>query len=107
LPASEATTGPSSCRWSSSPSTASTLGSGYTPFYDDRGQHPHRPLLLAAPPDMAAAAVDGDAAARLLAQVTGEVLALLQERQDWRKAELDAHRRDVRLAMGDEVLLDT
>ena len=34
------------------------------------------------------------AAARLLAQVTGEVRPLLQERmQDRRKAELDTHRR--------------
>ena len=87
--------------------SASTLGSGYTPFYADRGQHPRRPLLLTAPPDAAAAVGDGEAAARLLAQVTGEVRALLQERQDRRKAELDAHRRDVRLAVGDEVLLDT
>jgi hypothetical protein len=46
-------------------------------------------------------------AARLLEQVTGEVLALLQERQDRRKAELDAHRWDVRFAVGEEVLLDT
>jgi hypothetical protein len=87
--------------------SASTLGSGYTLFYADRGQHPRRPLLLAAPPDAAAAAGDGDAAARLLAQVTGEVRALLQEQQDRRKAELDAHRRDLRFAVGDEVLLDT
>jgi hypothetical protein len=42
-----------------------------------------------------------------MAQVTGEVRALLQERQDRCKAELDAHRRDVRYAVGDEVLLDT
>ena len=33
--------------------------------------------------------------------------ALLQERQDRRKAELDAARRDVHFALGDEVLLDT
>jgi hypothetical protein len=32
--------------------SASTLGSGYTPFYADRGQHPHRPLLLTALPDV-------------------------------------------------------
>ena len=40
-------------------------------------------------------------------RVTEEVLALLQERQDRRKAELDASRRDVQFAVGDEVLLDT
>jgi hypothetical protein len=28
--------------------SASTLGSGYTPLYADRGQHPRRPLLIAA-----------------------------------------------------------
>ena len=39
--------------------------------------------------------------------VTGEVRALLQERQDERKARLDPRRRDVQLAPGDEVLLDT
>jgi hypothetical protein len=88
--------------------SASPLGSGYTPFYADRGQHPCCPLLLTSPPDAVAAAGDGEAAARLLAQVTGEVRAP-QERQDRdrRKAELDAHRRDVRFAVGDEVLLDT
>ncbi len=36
---------------------ASTQDSGYTPFYADRGQH-LRQLLLAAPPDAAAAAGD-------------------------------------------------
>ena len=40
-------------------------------------------------------------------QSLAEVRALLQERQDRRKAELDAHRRDVQFAVGDEVLLDT
>ena len=39
--------------------------------------------------------------------MTAEVRALLQERQDRRKAELDATRRDVQFAPGDEVLLDT
>ena len=42
-----------------------------------------------------------------MTRVTAEVRALLQERQDQRKAEHDAHRRDVRFAVGDEVLLDT
>ena len=42
-----------------------------------------------------------------MARITAEVLALLQEQQDRRKAEQDAHRRDVQLAVGDEVLLDT
>jgi hypothetical protein len=41
-------------------------------------------------------------------RVTTKVQALLQERQDRRKAELDAHRRDMRrFTVGDEVLLDT
>jgi hypothetical protein len=39
--------------------------------------------------------------------VTGKVRALQQEWQDRRKAELDAHQRDVRFAVRDEVLLDT
>jgi hypothetical protein len=42
-----------------------------------------------------------------MAHITAEVQALLQEQQDRRKAALDAHRRDVQLAVGDEVLLDT
>ena len=42
-----------------------------------------------------------------MGRVTTEVWALLQERQARRKAELDAHRRDVQFAVGDEVLLDT
>ncbi len=40
-------------------------------------------------------------------RVTAEVLALLQKRQDRRKAELDAARRDVQFAPADEVLFDT
>ena len=42
-----------------------------------------------------------------MGRITAEVRALLQERQDRRKAELDAQRRDVQFAVGDEVLLDT
>jgi hypothetical protein len=44
-----------------------------------------------------------------MGHMTTEVLALLQERQDRRKAEFDTHRRDVRFAVpvGDEVILDT
>ena len=42
-----------------------------------------------------------------MGHVTAEVRALLQERQDRRKEELDASRRDVQFAVGDEVLLDT
>jgi hypothetical protein len=87
--------------------SASPLGSGYTPFYADRGQHPRRPLTPPDAPDPAAPAGSGEAAAHLMARVTAEVRALLQERQDQRKAELDAHRRDVRFAAGDQVLLDT
>ena len=87
--------------------SASPLGSGYTPFYADRGQHPRRPLNPPAPPDPAVPAGAGEAAAHLMTRVTAEVRALLQERQDQRKAEHDAHRRDVRFAVGDEVLLDT
>ena len=49
----------------------------------------------------------GEAAANLMMRVTAEVRALLQERQDQRKAEHDAHRRNVQFAVGDEVLLDT
>jgi hypothetical protein len=87
--------------------SASQLGSGYTPFYADRGQHPRRPLTPPDAPDPAAPAGSGEAAAHLMARVTAEVRALLQERQDQRKAELDAHRRDVQFAAGDQVLLDT
>jgi hypothetical protein len=35
--------------------SVSTLGSGYTPFYADRGQHPRRPLTPPAPPPPAPA----------------------------------------------------
>ena len=42
-----------------------------------------------------------------MSRVTGEVRAMLQERQDSRKARLDVHRRDVQFVVGDEVLLDT
>ena len=86
---------------------ASPLGSRYTPFYADHGQHPRRPLNLAAAADPAAPAGSSEAVAHLMGRVTAEVRALLQERQDRRKAELDATRRDVQFAVGDEVLLDT
>ena len=42
-----------------------------------------------------------------MGRVTAEVRALLQERQDRHKAELDATRRDEQFAVGDEVMLDT
>ena len=42
-----------------------------------------------------------------MGRVTEEVQALLQQRQDRRKAELDASRRDVQFDVGDKVLLDT
>ena len=87
--------------------SALQLGSGYTPFYADRGQHPRRPLNPPATPDPAVPAGSGEAVAALMGRVTAEVRALLQERQDRRKAEHDSHRRDVRFAVGDEVLLDT
>jgi hypothetical protein len=87
--------------------SASTLGSGYTPFYADRGQHPRRPLTPPGAPDPSVPASSGEAAAHQMARITAEVRALLQEQQDRRKAEQDAHRRDVQLAVGDEVLLDT
>ena len=86
---------------------ASPLGTGYTPFYADRGQHPRRPIAPPDEVDAPAAVGGGDAIARLMDHVTGEVRALLQERQDERKARLDPGRRDVRFEPGDEVLLDT
>jgi hypothetical protein len=49
----------------------------------------------------------GGAAARLMVRVTEEVRALLQECQARRKAEYDAHRRDVQFAVGEEVLVYT
>ena len=87
--------------------SASSLGSGYTPFFADRGQHPRRPLARPDAPDPALPGDFGEAAAHLMGRIPAEVRALLQERQDRRKAELEAHRRDVPFAVGDEALLDT
>ena len=42
-----------------------------------------------------------------MGSATAEARAPLQERQNRCKAELDASRRDVQFAVGDEVLLDT
>ena len=42
-----------------------------------------------------------------MGRATAEVRALLQARQGRRKEELDASQRDVRFAVGEEVLLDT
>ena len=50
--------------------SASALGSGYTLFYADRGQHPRRPLNSPASPDPAAPAGSGEAAAHLMSRVT-------------------------------------
>jgi hypothetical protein len=77
------------------------------PFYADRCQHPRSPLTPPAGPDPAVPVGDGEAVAHLMGRVTTKVRALLQERQDRRKAEFDAHQRDVRFAEGGEVLLDT
>ena len=87
--------------------SASFLGSGYTPFFAVRGHHPRRPLAPPDAPDPALPGDSGEAAAHLMGRITAEVRALLQERQDRRKAELDTHRWDVQFAVGDEVLLDT
>ncbi len=84
--------------------SASPLGPGYTLFYADRGQHPRRPLTPPAPPDPAGPVGDGEAVDYLMVRVTEEVRAQLQECQVRRKVEFDAHRRDVRFAVGDEVL---
>ena len=65
---------------------ASSLGSGYTPFYAD---HPRR-LTPPAGRDPAVPAGSGEAAATLMGRATAEVRALLQERQDRRKAETAA-----------------
>ena len=73
------------------------------PSYADHGQHSRSTLTpSAAAPDPAGS---GKAAAHLMGRVTAEVLALLQERQDQRREELDASRRDVQFAVG-ELLLD-
>ncbi len=67
---------------------ASPLGSGYTPFYADRCQHPRRPFTSPAQPNPAIPVGDGEAAAHLMGRMMAEVRTLLQERQDQRKAEL-------------------
>ena len=85
----------------------SSLGSGYMPgpFYADRGQqwtqHPSRPLAPPDGPDPAAPDESSEIAAVLTGSITSE--ALLQERQDRCKAELD--RPDVQFASRDWVLL--
>ena len=74
----------------------SSLDSGYSPFYADSSQNPSSPL---APPDASYPALpveSGEAAAHLLRPIKAEVLALLQELQDWRKADLDNHQRGTR-----------
>ena len=56
-----------------SASRPSPLGTGYTPFYADRGRHPRRrPLTPSAAPDPAGS---GKAAAHLMGRVTAKVLA--------------------------------
>ena len=86
--------------------SASALGCGYTPFFADRGEHPRRPLT-APPAASGTAPALGQALARVMRHITGEVRALLQEHQDERKRLWDCGRRAVEFAVGDEVLLDT
>ena len=78
----------------------SALGTGFTPFYADRGQHPRRPLSDTAEP------CTGADVASWMAQITSEVRSLLQESQARRKAAEDRRRRDVQFIPGDEVLLE-
>ena len=79
--------------------TAFPLGTGFTPFFADSGQHQRCPL---APPTSGTApeARGGEAVALLMGSVTAETCALLQEWQDAWKAHLDPRRRDVRFAQG-------
>ncbi len=87
--------------------SVSALGSGCTQVYANSRQHQRCPLTPPDTPDPVAPVGSGETAAHMMARVTAEVLALLQERQDpsQRKAALDARRRDVQFAVGDEVLL--
>ena len=82
----------------------SALGTGFTPFYADRGQHPRRPLTP--PPGDSAEPCTGADVASWMAQITSEVRSLLQESQARRKAAEDRRRRDVQFIPGDEVLLE-
>ena len=62
--------------------SASPLGTGYTPFYADRGQHPRRPLTC--PPDPTQPEPSsGGAVARLMDQVTEGYFFWLQGSHFW------------------------
>jgi hypothetical protein len=87
--------------------SVSPQGLGYTSFNADRIQHQRRPLTPTDASDAAAPAGSGEAATQLMARVKAEARALLQERQERSKAELDGHCRDVQFAVGDAMLLDT
>ena len=86
--------------------TASPLGTGFTPFFADLCQHQHRQLAPLTS-GTAQEARGGEAAALLMGCETAETRSLLQEQQDTLKALLDPRRRDVRFALGDQVLLDS
>ena len=77
--------------------SVSPLGTGYAHFYADRSQHPRRSLTPPAAPDPEGS---GEAAAHRMWRATAEARALLQERQDRRKEELDAFLWDVRFRCG-------
>ena len=53
--------------------SASPLGTGYTPFYADRGQHPRRPLIPSAAPDPAGSGVTTSMEVRALVHRVGRV----------------------------------
>ena len=71
------------------------LAIGYTGFYADRGQHPRRPVSAPGVPGSGAELSGGEAVARHMDLITGEVRASVQEKQELRKARLDPLRRAV------------
>ena len=84
--------------------SASTLGGELTPFFIDRGCHPHHPLAL---PDPRQSLESPGAYAVRMQALEREVQALIRAAQQERKAALDRGRVDTTFQVGDKVWLRT
>ena len=84
--------------------SASTLGGELTPFFIDRGCHPHHPLAL---PDPGQSLESPGAYAVRMQALEREVRALIHAAQQERKATRDRGRVDTTFQVGDKVWLRT
>ena len=79
---------------------------GHTPFFLNYGEHPSNPML-GAPPPGPVRSLEATAFTEAIADAVRSAKAHLRAAQDRQKAAADKRRRDVTLAVGDQVLVST